>query len=152
MGEFARLGLEGARVDAIAASAGMNKRMLYHYVGHKEALFAAAVAEAAARLAGGRADADAWRVLCHASALGRCPDLRPLAAEAVAASPDPETALDRLARGLMGALLPELAGAVRARAGAPGGQVAGRGGGTPEEAGAKPRVKLRPSLRSGSAG
>jgi AcrR family transcriptional regulator len=39
--EFARAGLEGARVDRIAASAGANVRMLYYYFGNKEGLFAA---------------------------------------------------------------------------------------------------------------
>ena len=37
--EFARYGLGGARVDRIALRAKSNKRMLYHYVGNKEALF-----------------------------------------------------------------------------------------------------------------
>ena len=37
--EFARHGLGGARVDRIAESAGINKRMLYHYFGNKDALF-----------------------------------------------------------------------------------------------------------------
>lgn len=44
--EFARLGLGGARVDAIAARAKANKRMIYHYFGGKRALFLA-VLEAA---------------------------------------------------------------------------------------------------------
>ncbi len=39
--EFARLGLGGARVDEIAARAGANKRMIYHYFGSKDALFRA---------------------------------------------------------------------------------------------------------------
>ena len=39
--EFARHGLGGARVDRIAESAGINKRMLYYYFGNKEALFLA---------------------------------------------------------------------------------------------------------------
>jgi AcrR family transcriptional regulator len=39
--EFARAGLDGARVDRIAASAGANVRMLYYYFGNKEGLFAA---------------------------------------------------------------------------------------------------------------
>jgi AcrR family transcriptional regulator len=39
--EFARLGLGGARVDAIAARAKANKRMIYHYFGNKEQLFTA---------------------------------------------------------------------------------------------------------------
>lgn len=39
--EFAAHGFAGARVDAIARSAGINKRMLYHYFGDKEELFRA---------------------------------------------------------------------------------------------------------------
>ena len=41
LGEFARYGLGGARVDRIAARAGANKRMLYYYFGNKEDLFLA---------------------------------------------------------------------------------------------------------------
>ncbi len=37
--EFAKKGLGGARVDAIAAMAKSNKRMMYHYFGNKEQLF-----------------------------------------------------------------------------------------------------------------
>ncbi|MBS1049633.1 TetR/AcrR family transcriptional regulator [Gluconobacter japonicus] len=37
--EFARNGLEGARVDAIALEANANKRMIYHYFESKEKLF-----------------------------------------------------------------------------------------------------------------
>jgi len=37
--EFAAKGFAGARVDTIARRASINKRMLYHYFGHKEALF-----------------------------------------------------------------------------------------------------------------
>jgi TetR/AcrR family transcriptional regulator len=37
--EFAAHGLAGARVDRIVNAAGVNKRMLYHYFGNKEALF-----------------------------------------------------------------------------------------------------------------
>ncbi len=39
--EFSSRGLGGARVDAIAARAGVNKRMLYHYFGDKQRLFLA---------------------------------------------------------------------------------------------------------------
>lgn len=39
--EFAEHGFDGARVDRIAALAGINKRMLYHYFGNKDALFCA---------------------------------------------------------------------------------------------------------------
>ena len=44
--EFAHKGFAGARVDAIAARSGANKRMIYHYYGDKEGLFVA-VLEAA---------------------------------------------------------------------------------------------------------
>ncbi|PYN03402.1 MAG: TetR family transcriptional regulator [Candidatus Rokuibacteriota bacterium] len=43
--EFARKGFAGARVDAIARAASVNKRMLYHYFGNKEALFRAILRE-----------------------------------------------------------------------------------------------------------
>lgn len=39
LGEFAEKGFAGARVDAIARRARINKRMLYHYFGDKEGLF-----------------------------------------------------------------------------------------------------------------
>jgi len=39
--EFAAHGFAGARVDAIAHRAAINKRMLYHYFGDKEGLFRA---------------------------------------------------------------------------------------------------------------
>jgi AcrR family transcriptional regulator len=39
--EFAAKGFAGARVDAIASRACINKRMLYHYFGDKEELFKA---------------------------------------------------------------------------------------------------------------
>jgi len=39
--EFASKGFAGARVDAIARRAAINKRMLYHYFGNKEKLFRA---------------------------------------------------------------------------------------------------------------
>jgi AcrR family transcriptional regulator len=43
LAEFAEQGFAGARVDAIAERAGINKRMLYVYVGNKEALWLAAL-------------------------------------------------------------------------------------------------------------
>lgn len=43
VGEFSDKGLSGARVDEIARRADVNKRMLYHYFGDKEALFLAAL-------------------------------------------------------------------------------------------------------------
>jgi AcrR family transcriptional regulator len=44
--EFARKGLGGARVDAIAARSKANKRMIYHYFGSKDRLFTAVLEEA----------------------------------------------------------------------------------------------------------
>jgi AcrR family transcriptional regulator len=44
--EFAKLGLAGARVEAITTRAKVNKRMLYHYFGSKEDLFQAVVEDA----------------------------------------------------------------------------------------------------------
>jgi AcrR family transcriptional regulator len=41
VGEFTERGYEGARVDNIASRAGVNKRMLYHYFGNKQALYVA---------------------------------------------------------------------------------------------------------------
>jgi AcrR family transcriptional regulator len=43
--EFSEKGLGGARIDAIAERAGINKRMLYHYFGDKDALYARALKE-----------------------------------------------------------------------------------------------------------
>jgi len=41
MAEFAAAGLGGARIDAIAERAGVNKKLLYYYYGSKDALFLA---------------------------------------------------------------------------------------------------------------
>lgn len=48
--EFARHGLGGARVDAIAERAGANKRMLYHYFGSKDDLYLAVLESAYAEI------------------------------------------------------------------------------------------------------
>lgn len=50
--EFAKAGLAGARVDTIAEMSGANKRMIYHYFGGKEQLFAAVVEDAYTRIRG----------------------------------------------------------------------------------------------------
>ena len=39
--EFAQEGIAGARMDAIAAAAGVNKALLYYYFRDKEALYGA---------------------------------------------------------------------------------------------------------------
>jgi len=41
--EFARKGLDGARVDEVARRSGVNKTLLYQYVGNKDDLFTAAL-------------------------------------------------------------------------------------------------------------
>ncbi|WP_382420704.1 TetR/AcrR family transcriptional regulator [Fodinicurvata halophila] len=43
--EFAENGLAGARVDAIARRAGVNKQLVYHYYGSKDELFTASLEE-----------------------------------------------------------------------------------------------------------
>jgi AcrR family transcriptional regulator len=43
--EFSRLGLSGARIDAIALESGLNKGMIYYYFGSKEDLYVAALEE-----------------------------------------------------------------------------------------------------------
>lgn len=48
--EFAAFGLAGARVDRIAAEAGLNKRMLYYYFHSKEGLFTAVLEQVYAEL------------------------------------------------------------------------------------------------------
>ena len=48
--EFCTKGFGGARVDAIAARAGANKRLLYHYYGNKEDLYRAVLRDAYAEI------------------------------------------------------------------------------------------------------
>lgn len=48
--EFARYGIAGARVDRIAAAAGLNKNLIYVYFGNKEALFRAVISREGERL------------------------------------------------------------------------------------------------------
>lgn len=125
--EFGRAGLDGARVDAIAAAAGMNKRLLYHYVGDKEALFSACLDLARDRILAEPLNAwpDEWRLICYAQAAGRRVDLGDLAGQG-SSVPD---AAGRISLALLISLLPDLAAELGARQ-------------------AKPRLKLRPELRS----
>ncbi len=44
--EFTEKGYAGARIDSIAASAGANKRMIYHYFGDKDGLYLAVLESA----------------------------------------------------------------------------------------------------------
>ncbi len=48
--EFARQGLGGTRVDEIARRAGVNKALLYHYFGSKDALFVVVLEAAYAQI------------------------------------------------------------------------------------------------------
>jgi TetR/AcrR family transcriptional regulator len=50
--EFSEHGLAGARTGAIAASAGVNKALLYYYFRDKESLYTAALQDVASRVAG----------------------------------------------------------------------------------------------------
>jgi TetR/AcrR family transcriptional regulator len=50
--EFSEHGLAGARTGAIAASAGVNKALLYYYFRDKESLYTAALEEVAGKVAG----------------------------------------------------------------------------------------------------
>jgi TetR/AcrR family transcriptional regulator len=54
--EFVEHGFEGARVDRIAERAGANKRMLYHYIGNKQALYARVLEDAYREIRGGEHD------------------------------------------------------------------------------------------------
>lgn len=54
--EFCTHGLNGARVDAIAARAKANKRLLYHYFGNKEALYSAVLLDAYQEIRHGERD------------------------------------------------------------------------------------------------
>jgi len=49
MAEFARVGFDGARIEAIARRAGCNRAMIYFYFGGKKRLFEAALDEVAKR-------------------------------------------------------------------------------------------------------
>jgi AcrR family transcriptional regulator len=51
--EFAKNGLSGARVDVIARRARINKQLIYHYFGNKDALFTATLEEAWAEIRSG---------------------------------------------------------------------------------------------------
>ena len=150
--EFAIAGLDGARVDAIAAAAGMNKRLLYHYVGDKKALFEAALDLAYERILAtpDGVHGDEWRLICHGCAAGRTGrllELEALSQQRVAA----------LALGLrlLAGLLPELAdrllgnqqGDDAGRRQALGLALRSLPGST-----AKPRLKLRPDLRPSDSG
>ena len=155
--EFARAGLEGARVDAIASAARMNKRLLYHYVGDKAALFDAALDLAYDRIldsADGAAHADPagqgdeWRLICHGVACGRTGRLKEIGNLAGSGSAGAAAVGLRLLTGLLPDLADQLLGNAEGgnagRRQALSGALKGLQSPT-----AKPRLKLRPDLRSG---
>ncbi len=151
--EFARAGLRGARVDDIARAAGMNKRLLYHYVGDKEALFDAVLAQSVERILMAPEDAhpDEWRLVCHGVAEDRLPDLSGVLAKFEGAGGAAGMGLV-----LLTSLLPEAADRLLGNPeGERGRQEALRRSLahlTPTARPPKPRLKLRPDLRTGPAG
>ncbi len=56
MAEFAEKGLDGARIDAIAATTRTSKRMIYYYYGSKERLYLAVLEESYRRMRAIEAD------------------------------------------------------------------------------------------------
>jgi TetR/AcrR family transcriptional regulator len=79
--EFCAMGPAGARIDAIAAAAGVNKRMLYHYFSSKDGLFAAVLDD---QLSSQPALAPTSLVDRHADASGRTDWIRLLMWQALA--------------------------------------------------------------------
>jgi len=81
--EFAEQGFEGARVDAIARRARVNKALLYYYVGNKDALYTAVLLENLAyvgpkiRAACEEARTPQERILAYADAFERLAGERP---------------------------------------------------------------------------
>jgi AcrR family transcriptional regulator len=84
--EFCEAGPAGARIDSIAAAAGVNKRMLYHYFGSKDGLFAAVLADRLEAALDAAPDADPGERLraLQRHAVAHPADLRLLMWEALA--------------------------------------------------------------------
>jgi len=87
--EFVAKGFAGARVDAIAGAAAVNKRMLYHYFGDKEALYRAVLREGIATnldlVAAAPADPDELLPFLFTRVLQRVDGIRLLQWEALGA-------------------------------------------------------------------
>lgn len=136
-------GFAGARVDNIAAAAGVNKRLLYHYVGAKAALLEAVLAREAERVTAASVDQPAiWRLVLEEAAHAATPRLLAALAESLMAL-DADAARNRLARSMFQALLPEFV--------APAGRPAAAAGLKPAAAAVvaasqKPRVRMQPQL------
>jgi AcrR family transcriptional regulator len=80
---FADIGFAGARVDDIAARAGVNKAMLYYHVGDKDKLYATVLTETIDRVppilraAIAEADTPAEKLQCVLDTLGSLPKSNP---------------------------------------------------------------------------
>ena len=157
--EFARAGLEGARVDTIARAAGMNKRLLYHYVGDKAALFDATLDVAYDRILGAEGgfahadlagQGDEWRMICHGVAGGRPGRLKEIGSQAGAGSAGAAAVGLRLLTGLLPELADQLLGNAEGDEAGRRQALSGALKGLQSPA-VKPRLKLRPDLRSGGA-
>jgi AcrR family transcriptional regulator len=90
--EFAAFGIDGARIDRIAAQAGVNKERVYGHFGSKDALFAASVEAALDELAESVAkpgqDIEAWVGAVYDFHRGRSELVRLLMWEALHARED----------------------------------------------------------------
>src|SRR5688572_1042785 len=80
---FASIGFAGARVDEIAARAGVNKAMLYYHVGDKDKLYATVLTETVDRVppilraAIAEADTPAEKLQCVLDTLASLPSSNP---------------------------------------------------------------------------
>ena len=108
LAEFAQEGLAGARVDAIAEAAGVNKALLYYYFGDKDALYAATLDGFFAPLhdrimavweqPGSAGERFLWYVRQHFDAIAASPHYaRIFMGELMSASRGGTTHLDRIA-------------------------------------------------------
>ena len=152
--EFASAGLQGARVDAIARAAGINKRLLYHYVGDKEALFTATLNLAFDRILDSpeALHSAEWRLICHGCAVGRTSRLAEL--EALNRPIGAARAAPALGIRLLAALMPDLADRLLGNETGddPGRyQAVRRTLRNLSRVGPKPRLKLRPALKTGTS-
>ncbi len=142
---FADAGFAGARVDAIARRARLNKRLLYHYVGDKQALFQAVLEAAAGDVSRPVLEQRRfWRLLmAEQERLG----FGPLAKALVGFAAGSGDASERLGSLMLARLLPELqvalgeaASAAQAARGESGSVV------TRDPEAAKPRLRLSPQV------
>jgi len=159
--EFSETGKQGARVDAIARRAKMNKRLLYHYVGDKDALFKATLGACLDRIGGtgGEPDRQSWQILCRAAAEDLRPELAVLAEKLRRADTSAELAIIRAGLTVLDSLLPELVEALAADLALESGRtLLDRIRLVDEEhrdlvdeehrdPGSKPRVRMQPELR-----